>query len=78
MLSTHKLHFSYPKGPAFDFPYITLADQKHLLILGKSGVRKTTLLHLLGLLLRLNSGSITINGKELSVLGERQKGFVPR
>lgn len=73
MLSTHKLHFSYPKGPAFDFPDFTLADQEHLLILGKSGVGKTTLLHLLGLLLRPKSGNITINGKELSVFGERQK-----
>lgn len=73
MLSTRKLHFSYPEGTAFDFPDITLADQEHLLILGKSGVGKTTLLHLLGLLLRPKSGSIAINGQEVSVFGERQK-----
>ena len=48
MLTTENLTFSYSKGQeAFTFPDIHLKNEEDLLILGKSGIGKTTLLHLL-------------------------------
>ena len=42
MLKTRALRFSYDKNNHFSFPDINLSDGEELLILGKSGVGKTT------------------------------------
>ena len=47
MIRTKALRFSYPEGEAFTFPDIALEEKNHLLVLGPSGIGKTTLLHLL-------------------------------
>lgn len=70
MLFTQNLSFSYPKGASFHFPDIAATSQEPTLILGNSGKGKTTLLHLMGLLLKPSEGQISIEDKnvvELSV-----------
>lgn len=60
MISSKNLQFSYSGKKKFTFPDISCGDNETLLILGQSGKGKTTLLHLLALLLRPVSGEIYI------------------
>lgn len=68
MIQTQSLSFRYSSEVSFAFPDIVLEKNEHLLILGKSGIGKTTLLHLLAGILRPKAGSIVIEGQELSTL----------
>ena len=52
MIKTKKLEFSYDNQKFFKFHDINLKKEENLLIVGKSGVGKTTLLHLLAGLLK--------------------------
>lgn len=73
MITTRDLTFRYRAGEAiFRFPDISLASGEHLLILGESGVGKTTLLHLLAGLLRPLNGEITLEDVPISGLSERK------
>ncbi len=72
MLTTHSLTFSYSPTKNFQFPDITCANREALLILGQSGTGKTTLLHLLALLLTPSAGSVTINDTDLTMLSPAQ------
>jgi len=84
MLKTRDLSFGYKGERTMEFPDIDLAQGEDMLILGKSGVGKTTLLHVLGGLLRPGSGSIEIGGTEINSLGDsvldkfrgKQIGFI--
>ncbi|MFD0862021.1 ATP-binding cassette domain-containing protein [Sungkyunkwania multivorans] len=73
MIQTKDLRFAYPNGPIFNFPDITLAKDEDLLILGPSGIGKTTLLHLLGLLLAPLGGNIAHDSTDLISLSEKEK-----
>ena len=68
MIQTQNLSFSYNKEIQFSFPNIFCNAQETLLITGGSGKGKTTLLHLLGGLLKPTSGNITINEAEINGL----------
>jgi putative ABC transport system ATP-binding protein len=69
MVQTEHLTYQYKKrGPIFSFPNITLEKGENLLILGASGIGKTTLLHLLAGLLKPVTGEIYINKVALNVL----------
>ncbi|QKZ15526.1 ABC transporter ATP-binding protein [Spirosoma sp. KUDC1026] len=68
MLSTHQLTFAYGPAKQFAFPDVHCANREALLILGRSGTGKTTFLHLLALLLKPKSGSVTINQTDLTQL----------
>lgn len=72
MIQTQNLSFSYHKEVQFSFPNIFCNAQETLLITGGSGKGKTTLLHLLGGLLKPNSGSILINDFEINGLSNRK------
>jgi lipoprotein-releasing system ATP-binding protein len=72
MLQSKQLTFSYSSTKHFSFPDIHCADREALLILGKSGTGKTTLLHLLALLLRPQSGSVIINQTDMTGLSPAQ------
>jgi putative ABC transport system ATP-binding protein len=56
----------------FKFQNIDLSSNENLLIIGESGVGKTTLMHLLAGLLKSNSGSIKLFDKELSQLSSHK------
>lgn len=68
MIQTKKLNFKYNDQAAFNFPDIKLGKNENLLIIGSSGIGKTTLLHLLAGLLQSDSGSINLYGQDISKL----------
>ncbi len=73
MLQTESLTFQYKKGyPIFRFPNIVLKKRENLLILGKSGIGKTTLLHLCAGLLTPLSGKIIINNTDINSLSNNK------
>ncbi len=68
MLKTHSLHFAYNKKAGFRFPDIELDAGDNLLVLGESGIGKTTLLHLIAGLLSPDSGKVELMGTVLHEL----------
>lgn len=72
MLRTKNIEFSYSGEAHFTFPDIVCEASASCLILGKSGVGKTTLLHLLGGLIQPSTGVIYIDQKKLNDLSDRQ------
>ena len=69
MIQTENLTFNYKEGKStFSFPNITLSKQEDVLILGKSGIGKTTFLHLLAGLLEPTTGKISIDGIDINTL----------
>lgn len=69
MLQTENLSFRYPKNDfLFQFPDISLKKGENLLLLGASGIGKTTLLHLLAGLLFPEQGRIAIGGNAYHLL----------
>uniref|UniRef100_UPI004047ABDF ABC transporter ATP-binding protein n=1 Tax=Polaribacter sp. TaxID=1920175 RepID=UPI004047ABDF len=72
MISTSNLTFSYDKGNSFEFPNFQLKNEEHLLILGASGIGKTTFLHLLAGVLSPKNGEISINGELISKLNPKK------
>ena len=59
MISTEGLSYQYEKGSSFSFPDIACKDNDKLLILGKSGVGKTTLLKVLTGEIAPDTGTVT-------------------
>jgi putative ABC transport system ATP-binding protein len=73
MIKTKNLTFQYnSNGDLFHFPDIDLRDEESLLVLGKSGIGKTTLLHLIAGLLQPKSGSVTIDDVSLQTLKNKK------
>lgn len=70
MIETKSLEFSYDKSFVFKFPDIKLKSNENLLVLGNSGIGKSTLLHNLAGILRPKSGSIKIFDQDISKLSE--------
>ena len=59
MIQIENLTYQYNKSePILSFPNITLDKGKNLLILGESGIGKSTLLHLLAGLIKPITGKI--------------------
>ncbi|MDC0080418.1 ATP-binding cassette domain-containing protein [Flavobacteriaceae bacterium] len=72
MIKTKGVEFNYDNQVFFKFQDISLKSSENLLIIGSSGIGKTTLLHLLAGLLESSSGSIKLFEKELSDLSSHQ------
>ncbi|WP_159800518.1 ABC transporter ATP-binding protein [Flavobacterium sp. MK4S-17] len=72
MITTTNIRFSYGKGTIFHFPDIVAQKGETLLITGGSGKGKTTLLHLLGGLLRPQSGQIIVDDTDIATLSEKK------
>ncbi len=68
MIHSQNLTFAYGPEKTFLFPDIQCNNRQALVILGRSGQGKTTLLHLLGLLLQPQSGSIWVNNQDITSL----------
>lgn len=80
----HDLTFSYPSSQrrVLDSISLTLHEGEILCILGPNGAGKTTLLNCMAGLLKPKSGSITLCGKQLSDMKEKEiaalVGYVPQ
>lgn len=72
MLNATRLKYSYNKELGFEFPDIVCDGGESCLIIGRSGVGKTTLLHLLAGLLIADSGEILIGDKAINNLKGHQ------
>lgn len=73
MLQIRNLAYHYTSHTQIlHFPDIELGAHEHLLVLGKSGVGKTTLLHLIAGLLRSQHGEISIGKTNLNALSSRK------
>lgn len=72
MVEIGNLSFQYANhAPVLHFPDIHLKEKEHLLILGRSGVGKTTLLHLMAGLLPPKEGQVKIRGVAINTLSNR-------
>lgn len=71
MLKTECLSFSYNSSHIFTFPDILLQQGEDLLILGDSGVGKTTLIQILSGLLSPQSGFVEMNGTRFQNLSSK-------
>jgi putative ABC transport system ATP-binding protein len=68
MISTYNLKYKYAGGDEIVFPDIKCEGKDMLLVLGNSGVGKTTLLHLLSGILKIQTGSVKIKDTEIGNL----------
>tara|TARA_Y100000782_G_C10185904_1_gene266518 strand:- start:2321 stop:2926 length:606 start_codon:yes stop_codon:yes gene_type:complete len=65
--------FQYSEANQFRFPDIELSEGEDLLIMGESGVGKTTLLHLIAGVLKPQSGSVELSGVRIHELSTAKK-----
>ncbi|GGF40046.1 ABC transporter ATP-binding protein [Echinicola rosea] len=72
MLITQSVSFEYNKDNQFEFPDLNVPEGTDLLILGESGVGKTTFLHLIAGLLKPKNGSIQIGETDIAQLRGKQ------
>jgi len=72
MVKTKNLAFAYEGGQKLFFPDLELPAGEHLLIIGPSGVGKTTLLHLLSGLLPPSQGAIHVGETALTALTRKE------
>ena len=68
MIQIEDLAYKYPKGPSLKFPDFSVAGDEACLVLGQSGVGKTTLLHLLAGLMPATQGKVIIGDTEIGKL----------
>lgn len=73
MIQSDSLHFSYPRGPEFNFPAFSLEKGKSLLVLGASGSGKSTWLQLLSGLRSPQKGEVRIGEKALFSMNKSQR-----
>ena len=68
MLEIKNLQHSYNENSTIFFPDFSCQKGEQLLILGQSGCGKTTLLQLIGGILKAQKGDIIVNGKTINTL----------
>ena len=73
MIKVSDLTFSYSEKSELKFPDFSVDAGGHMLILGNSGVGKTTLLHLLAGILVPASGSVEIQGNKMEQMSAKQR-----
>ena len=72
MVSTRNFSYVYPGAREIIFPDMDCQPGNILLVLGKSGIGKTTLLHLLGGLIGVQKGEIIIGDQNLQALDSKK------
>jgi len=72
MIATKDITFEYTAATGFHFPDLLCKAGEVLLITGNSGKGKTTLLHLLGGLLRPKSGALVVGETHIETLSDNK------
>ncbi|MEL6987241.1 MAG: ATP-binding cassette domain-containing protein [Bacteroidota bacterium] len=72
MIASKNISYSYDGNQILTFPDINCSAGEQSLLLGQSGTGKTTLLHLLGGLLKPKSGEILIDGNNIANMSNEQ------
>jgi len=72
MLKSESVIFNYNGGAKFSFPDIQLEEGGSLLILGDSGVGKTTFIQILAGLLQADSGKIKLGNTDYNKLSAKE------
>ncbi len=72
MLKSQSINYSYDGVYQFSFPDIQLQKEEDLLVLGESGVGKTTLIQILAGLLKPTSGTLEFNGTSYHNLSSKE------
>jgi putative ABC transport system ATP-binding protein len=72
MLKSESIAFSYDGIHKFRFPNIQLQKGENLLVLGESGIGKTTLIQILAGLLQPDEGSVELNGTNFQDLSSKK------
>ena len=72
MVKTADVTYTYGDGEKMTFPDIELPSGEHLLVIGPSGIGKTTLLYLMAGLLPPLEGDVTIDGLSLNSLSRKE------
>jgi putative ABC transport system ATP-binding protein len=62
----------YDDNTTIYLPNINIKDDDPLLIIGRSGTGKSTMLHILGGLTKPSQGTVSINGEEISKYNQKQ------
>lgn len=79
MIEFSAVHKRYPSGyEALKDVSLTVADAELLFITGHSGAGKSTLLKLIPVIERVNSGSVVVNGQNVSTMPARAIPFLRR
>lgn len=73
MIIAKDLSYQYDGAQPIQFPDITCDSGQMMLLLGRSGVGKTTLLHLLSGIISTKQGEITIDGKNITQMSDRER-----
>lgn len=72
MLTIQSLSFEYDLYNRFEFPDLQVNEGQDLLVLGESGIGKTTFLHLIAGLLKPKTGKILIDDTDITRLNGKQ------
>lgn len=72
MLKSESIVFSYEDTHIFRFPDIQLQKGENLLVLGESGIGKTTFIQILAGLLKPSKGNIELNGTNYQDLSSKK------
>lgn len=72
MIESKNISYSYDGSEHLKFPDIHCNAGNQCLLLGQSGTGKTTLLHLLGGLLKPKTGKIIIDGQDIAALSNEK------
>ena len=74
LIDIHSLHFSYPTGTfSLDVPSLSVDASTSLALTGPSGCGKSTLANLIAGILLPGSGSVTVDGTQVSTLADAQR-----
>ena len=72
MLKSNSIQFTYDGEKKFNFPDLNINSGESLLVLGESGVGKTTFIQILAGLLKPTSGSLELNSINYSSLSSKK------